>query len=286
MADTFSVLLRKSVDSFKGLFKPFLVLSLIIAVLQLPLRMVISDPQRMIGAGMEGLPMFILLIVIFGLISIIVSVISYSAMMIMAVRGETSVQKAFSEGLGLIWPLIVIGFWTMVRTYVWIGLLLLLGLGGMTVMQQGEPSTLVSLLMGLTLLVTIGLSFALGPVYIPAPFIYVKARGKMTPLQAVDACYGYANGYWGKIVGNMILLSLVLMPVSLAVGIVVGIVGAGSIVLSANGQGTQGMLGFGLITQLIQTLVGGVMQGFQMLFLSHLTDTIVAHPSKKAIAKA
>ncbi len=277
-AKSFITLLKEAIATVKKRYQPLLVGALIVAVVGIPLNL-FSPPMQEGATANPSLEQAGFMI-LFGLISFVVSIAINLAYFLIAVKGEKSLKKAIKQCPYLIIPLFKVMLWKFLRTYTWL-FLLLLPLLLIRVLMPSEAVVINAILsfIGL-LLIIVGIVCAilLGPRYSLATYIYLQEG--MAPKKAVDTSYKRTKGYWWKIVGNGFLLSglilLIILPIMLLAFLVL-VYGS-----MQDPTVSVGMIfmGTGLIAGPISTIVSMFIKAFQLIFWAHMTQTITAHPRK------
>ncbi len=127
------------------------------------------------------------------LIGFLLWVLSNAYFLVLAL-GTIDAQKAAKRVPGLFFPLLGVWIWMFLRSFAWI--------------------PFIGIIPGIIL----GPRFALAPV--------ILVQEKKGVMQSVSESYARTSGYWGKIVGNMIVMIICVVVASMLVGIVAGILGA------------------------------------------------------------
>lgn len=127
------------------------------------------------------------------LIGWIISMLAYAYYALVAVEGK-DVNGTFSRATRVMLPLFGLSLWTMLRTFIWIPVLGLI------------PAII------------------LGPRFVAGPLLFLTEGKGVTA--SVSESYRRTRGYWGKIVGNVIVAALVgglaLAVANMVLGILLG----------------------------------------------------------------
>lgn len=167
------------------------------------------------------------------LISFLLSVLAGAYYLVLAVHSEKDPQKAAGRLPKLYFPLLGISIWTFLRSFVWIPVLGII------------PAII------------------LGPRFVAAPLIHMQEKKGV--LASVSESYRRTNGYWGKIIGNMIVMCVCLAVVSIVVGIVASFFG----VISP------------WLTDWIVSVMSYVLMAYAVVFTVQLSLTVFANPLGK-----
>lgn len=128
------------------------------------------------------------------LISILIGVIASTYFAILALRGVSDPMQILRQTPGLIFPMIGLSIWVMLRTFIWIPFI------GIIPAIILAPRFLVS-------------------------SVYLVRDGKGIT-ESARLSYAATGGYWGKILGNSIALGVVFFVVMVVVSVIVGIIGS------------------------------------------------------------
>lgn len=171
---------------------------------------------------------------VIGLILLVVANIYY----LLLALGEKDPMKIAKRIPGLFLPVLGVWVWTFLRSFVWIPIV------------------------GWVVAIIIGPRFALSSV------ILVQERKGV--MESVRSSYARTNGYWGKIVGNLIVMALCVMLASIVVGIATSIIGSLSV----------------WTAQWLSSVAQYVFMAFATVFMVQLALTIMANPIRGAAAPA
>lgn len=153
------------------------------------------------------------------LLSMLIGLLAKSYFVVLAVKGMTDPGAAVQTTLAKIVPLIGLWLWLFIRTFIWIPII------------------------GVIIAIIIGPRFILSPLY-----LLEQGKGVM---ESTSTSMRHTSGYWGKIIGN-----------ALVVGIVAGICG---IILSKIVTGVLGMMIGGFVAAMIMQFVAGFMAVFMII---------------------
>jgi uncharacterized membrane protein YidH (DUF202 family) len=194
----------------------------------------------------------------------VVTLASYAYYLLVASRSANgNAMELGNECVRRTPSFIVLALWLMVRT---LSILVLIGTIIMPIGALMSSATLVGVA---TLCLLIGLIGVLiwGPRYLLAPaFWAIESKGIV---QSAKRSFEATRGYWGKVFGNVLLLSLLFFFV---IAIVSAVLGAAAFPFATSGQ---------LILSVLLGFVSQCYQGFLSIFLVLLAETIAANPIKK-----
>jgi hypothetical protein len=164
--------------------------------------------------------------------------------LLFGLKRSPDARVLFSQTAAKVIPLVGVWFWTILRSFMWIPVL--------------------GALFPPLLLVLIPAAFVLGLVYIPrlmlAPVILLE-QGKGVR-ESVALSMERSKGSWGKIVGNMLVVSLLLFAVGLVLGIATSRLVAVSPVF-------HGLLG---------AFISTILFAYKTTFYASLSQGILANP--------
>ena len=277
------MLLQKSFNEFWSSIR-FLAVVTIIAVLP---RWVFKGMSTMLPVRTEQVngftrtmvdfshvsPMLLAVTAVLGIVVTIVALLLHTAYWIVAVDGTKDLKKLWQAVCKNFFPIIGIIFWIVVRTYVWVAFAaIVFAILGFALPTLGG---IFPFLFVLSIVIAVVLFFIRGPRYVAAQYLYLRDHKDVRA--AIDASYVLTDGYWGKIVGNLLLFSLVLTAFGFIVGILLGIVfGISNLLL-------PGILAF--ILALVPLFIATLQQAFLIFFMKDLAETIEAHALAKAKRK-
>lgn len=164
------------------------------------------------------------------LIGIILAVFGHAYFLLLALSPTQDFMKILNGTPKLFFPLLGIWIWMFLRSFIWIPILGII------------PAVMY------------------GPRFMLAPVIMVKEKKKI--MESVSLSYARTEGYWGKIVGNVIVAALCIMLAAIVVAIVAGIIG---FIIPLAGLWLQSVARF-------------VFSAFMVAFIVQLAFTIMANP--------
>ncbi len=211
-------------------------------------------------------PLFFVLFFALQLLAIFVMVLFQMSFWVLAVRGG-GWRTALTGGLGILLPMIGLWLWILIRAYAWVALIgMLLIVIGVAANQPMLAALGVPLYVASAVLLII-----FGPRFIAAPYLYVS--GKSGVLESVQLSYAGTKGFWGKIVGNMLLFMLC----AAAVSFVGGMLGALFSIIALTGTGVStavtviSMAAFMILLSIVQWCV----VAFGVFFTKELSATVM-----------
>lgn len=162
------------------------------------------------------------------LVSFLVSVVGMAYFLLVALKPAQSPGVTLKETLPLVLPMVWLSVWAFLRSFAWVPF--------------------------------IGVIFAIVflPRFIAAPLYVVEQ--KKGAVEAVTLSMAATKFYWGKIVGNAIVMGVILAVVSVVLGMVVGLALGGSAAALVTAVVTQFLAGVGTV------------------FSVQLAKTVMAHP--------
>jgi len=191
--------------------------------------------QEVTGAQGEKLPgavasMYGTLLPVMGasmLLMWVVSLIASAYFLVLSLEEGLTFQTALQRAPGLIIPLFLLSLWVMIRSFIWIPFI-------------GIITAII-----------------LGPRFMLAPVLLAKEHKGV--LESASLSYAKTQGYWGKIVGNGIVASLLAMVAIMVIGIIVSILGASTAVL-------------------VMPMLNMLVTAFLTIFVVKLSQTVLANP--------
>jgi len=221
---------------------------------------VLSDQEadeRIAEIGLQALFQILpALIAVIGVL-ILVGFVYTLYFLIIVIRKKRDAGAILSDIPSLFFPLIGMSIWTFLRSFAWV---MILGV----ILSLFNPA--------------IGMFTALGGLilfflYIPRLFFanIILVQEKKGVFECVQLSYERTKGFWCKIVGNFIVLMLVTLAISLAVGIPLVIL---LIVGAIGGAGMWFMFAWGWMMAILQYIVWAYSTIFSVL----LSDTIRDNP--------
>jgi len=184
--------------------------------------------NQMLGGMAKMLPGIVMSVVVM----IAIGLVTSAYFSILVIKEMDDPMAILSKTPGLILPLFGLGLWIMLRTFIWIPIIGII------------PAII------------------LGPRFI-ASSVYLVRDGKGV-FESARLSYDATAGYWGKIVGNMIVMGIAMIIVSLVAGIATSMLGfASALVALWAGQVVQQLL-----------------SAFAMFFGVRLALTVMKNPIK------
>ncbi|MDD3897218.1 MAG: hypothetical protein PHU04_05295 [Candidatus Peribacteraceae bacterium] len=127
------------------------------------------------------------------LLMCVISLIASAYFLLIALNEKVTFQEALAGAPRLIIPLFLLSLWIFLRTFMWIPFI------------------------GIITVIILGPRFALSPVLL--------VRDHKGVLESAKLSYEKTKGFWGKILGNMIVVSIVLFIAQLLAGFVLSLLG-------------------------------------------------------------
>lgn len=284
----FGELLKRSITFVRTYIGPILSLTILILIPDLLTQLVVKlmvVPADTPGAIMEGgtvidgraygfSPLLSELLVAFSVIELLAAFtffVVYANIWVLSLAKEKALP-IFTKPLSKLLPLFGVHLWAHFRSFGW--LLILSYMFAKLGLRFKDMNN--ELLSGALAIMTIGCALAgiicsivFSPRFIAAPLLYLREKKGIR--ESVESSLRRTKGYWGKIVGNSLLLLLCVLPVSFVI-----------IILSRMQRGIIGLDGEQLVMILVlitliaicRTLIIGVMTGF----MKELAETVVQHP--------
>lgn len=160
-------------------------------------------------------------------IAAIVSIFAHAYFLLLALSPTQDAMAILKKTPQLFWRLLGLWIWMFIRSFAWIPLL------------------------GLVPAIIFGPRFVLAPV--------ILLQEKKGIMESVSLSYERTSGFWGKIVGNIIVAALCIMLAGIAAGIVSGIVGM--------------MIPF--VGMWLNAIVKEVLSAFMIVFVVQLAFTVM-----------
>lgn len=149
-----------------------------------------------------GLPLFL----VFSLLCL-----AFQPFVYLCASGERNAGVLFKRSFGLVLPFVGINFLRLFVSYMWIGFVIMLG-GVLLAVQDPDLGGPV---IGLGYLLFIVLAMVMMPRMLFAELIAVRERPGV--LSSLRLSRERTQGYWGKIVGNLLLASLLMFAANFIV---------------------------------------------------------------------
>ena len=185
------------------------------------------------------------------LVSILLGFLAHAYFSLVAVEGK-DVGSTLKRATAVMFPLIGVSIWSTIRSFVWVPVLTLV-----TVPFLGAPGLM---LVPVAIAAAIVLAVLFYPRFVAAPLIFLAERKGVT--DSVDESFRRTRGYWGKIVGNMIVAMIVFGIASMVVNLVLALLLSSIPAVLA------------VLTQVVSQLVMAV----STVFSVRLSHTILQHP--------
>lgn len=168
---------------------------------------------------------------VFLLLTVIISVIAGAYYLVLSTDPLATAQTAAAKTPQLFLPLLGVWVWSFVRSFVWVPI------------------------------IGVIIAIVLGPKLMLAPVILVRENASV--FDSVKLSLERSRGYWGKIVGNVLVLGLILWVAMLAVGVPLSLMADTSTAILA-----------------VSLIVGYIVSAYSMMFIVKLADTIIANPKQ------
>ncbi len=183
-----------------------------------------------VSAAMQGMMKSVVpSLGLFAILSMLISFLAYAYYAIVAVEGK-DLNASIGRAQKVILPLAGVSIWSFLRSFAWIPVI-------------GFIPAII-----------------LGPRFIAAPLIFLtEGKGVM---QSVSDSYSRTKGYWGKIIGNLIVAGILMVVVSAVLSVIFG-----AILMS-----TSSVMMF--VSQVISQLLMAVM----VVFIIRLSQTVLQNP--------
>jgi hypothetical protein len=232
-------------------------------------------------------PVFWVLGCIFAIVATAVQMIPSLYMLVIVLEHKSGVIASFKKACTFIIRSFIASIWIGLRSFVWIAII-----GSVLVMIgtvfKGQQLELVFIAIGsLLILAGVIIGLILMPRFAFAMVILVKEN--CSARACVRESYKRTDGYWGKIVGNSVLYSLMSFGIVILFVASLGVVGLIAGVLQHFGHQMLSMLlmiptGIVFFLALIAFIVFFSLLG--TVFNVELYETIHAHPIHRKMKKA
>ncbi len=279
---TFSQLLERSFAETKKLLKTFVLGALILLAIMIVARGIAAGLFALSDATFLKDDLAILIpVVLMGFVFTLISAFTQTLFnmfaIIVAVDRKNDLKAAIVKSCRYFWKLILGGIWIMLRSFVWIGLFALPFL-----IIGGNKENLGLILIGVLIAVA---AMVCGLYFLPRlAFINIIQLKEHTGVRkSGELSLKYTDGYWGKIVGNNLLMMLCVMLASSALAAVYALVFF-SLVFASDALGTIATVIIGISLGLA-AVVGafvyfcGLTLCMQM-YIVEIYETMKAHPIK------
>ena len=185
------------------------------------------------------------------LVSMLFGFLAHAYYSLVAVEGK-DMSATIGRATKVMLPLAGVSILSFLRTFVWLPLL---GL----ILVATNPLAFFWLL-PIIVIACVALGLLFGPRFIASSLIYL-AEGKGVSA-SVSESYRRTNGYWGKIVGNLLVMGLILFVASFVINMVLGIV------LSSVPPALM----------ILSQVVAQIFMAISTVFTVRLSHTILQHP--------
>lgn len=185
--------------------------------------------KKMVGPGMAMAKSLVPAIGLSILISILIGFLSNAYFALVAVEGK-DIAGTMNRIPKVILPLFGVALWSFLRTFAWIPFIGIIPL------------------------------IILGPRFVAAPLIYLtEGKGVMG---SVSSSYARTRGYWGKIIGNVIVAAIIVYVAIIVVNIVLGML----------------LLSMIPVMVVVKQVVMAALPAFLTVFAMRLARTVLANP--------
>jgi len=159
----------------------------------------------------------------------LISLIASAYFLLIALNENVTPQDALVRVPGLIIPLFLLSLWIFVRTFMWI--------------------PFIGIITGIIL----------GPRFILSPVLLVRDRKGV--IESAKLSYAKTSGFWGKILGNVIVAAILALVAQMVAGFILGLLG---------------MRLAGILLPVVQMLASA----FLLIFMVKLALTVEQNPQK------
>jgi len=280
---TFSQLIDSSYKITKPLLKTYIIGALALMIISLILRGIASGLFSVAELpGIENnlivLITTFLLGVVFAIVGTVFQILQTMYALIIAVDRTKDVKAGVRKTWKSLWKLVLGGMWLMVRSYSWISFF---GLPLIVIGLRGNYDML-TILGSLILLVGIGFGIYLFP---RLAFTNIVQLKDATGVRAsANLSIQRTQGYWGKILGNNILVGLCVGLLTLAIVAVCALIGFMMITIVESIPPVIALiigLPLGLALAIAAVIYFFAMTLFMRVYMVELYETIKANPRGK-----
>lgn len=201
----------------------------------------------------------LLLIVVAYVFSLYVLIVLYDE--------HTGWKSTLRKALALILPFLWLSIWIFIRSFIWIPLAILLG--GPIILSLLGATGVVSILLFFAVVAILFLFFYHLPRLQFGQVLLIKEGKKAR--QCVEESFLRTQGYWGKIVGNQLLLGICIMVCFL------GFSFASVLLFATLGSAFQGLVFIAFPVLFIFAIGVQYLQYVALAFQYELAQTIFAH---------
>ncbi len=277
---TFSEIVDRSFTLTKRLLKTYVLGALALIALSMAMRgiggglfaladvpMIHDNIVLMLTVGCIGLA--------FAIAGVLLQVLQTMYTCVIAVDRKKDVKAGVRKAWKYLWRLILGGIWTTIRSFVWIGIL---GIPFLAAGVSGRNTGLV--LIGILLFIA---GATCGVWFLPRlSFVNIIQLKEGSSVRAsAEASMKRTKGYWGKIVGNNLLMSLSVGLVTLAIvalGAMLGFALIGFFYATNMTLALIIAIPLGLIVAIAFVLYLFAISLFARIFQVELYETIKANP--------
>lgn len=217
--------------------------------------------EKLLERAIPEVPLVVSLIVGLVLLSYLINTWAQAVFLLFANRkAQGPLGDTWQQALKYVFPLIGLGIWVFLRSFVWVPILLII------------PFIALPPLLLILPLVAVGLALYFFP-RLNLAFVYL-VREEMGIRQSARAALDRSQGYWLKIVGNTIVWAIVaivlVMVLQMLIGFILGLLVGGF-------EASNAVLL--LVTQTIpQTVAGQLSMALWMYFITRLAVAIAENP--------
>lgn len=263
---TFSDLFSSSFKASKTLFWTYIrgILMLfsavfVLAVIEVVLLGLLERPAVMLSLGLK-ITIWTLLALFF-IVRIGCHFVLSLFPFILAIDRKKRAVEAIRRTLPFILRSLLLSLWIFLRSFVWVSIL-----GVLCIATQLQQLVLIGWLL---IIAGVATSIVLIPRFGFANILQI--RDNMSVLQSAEASFRKTKGYWWKIVGNGLLLSLMFFGILLGI-VLLGAATGGIIVLAYQSNHTAGVaIGIPLVLMWVCFLLGST-SFFGLLYSLFLVD--------------
>ncbi|MBP7114094.1 MAG: hypothetical protein KBA40_01435 [Candidatus Peribacteraceae bacterium] len=276
---TFSELVDRSYKAMQPLLKTYILGALLLIIVSLIFRG--------IGGGLIALAdhpavqenlVLVLTAVIIGFLCTIVSVIVQMAQniyaLVIAVDRTKNVKAGIRKTFQYLWRLLLGGIWIMLRSFGWISVF------GLPFFILGANGNNGMILIG-GIIVLVGIVCALYFLPMLAYTNIIQLKDGTGVRESAELSLKRTQGYWGKIVGNNLLVGLCIGLTTVAIVAVVALLGFMLLSMLQSLNTTMMIVigtPIGLIVGIAAMIYFFAITLFAQLFMVELYETIKAHP--------
>lgn len=147
---------------------------------------------------------------------------------LIAIRKQDDIQKGMTQALPVVFPVIGIIIWTFIRSFVWVPIIVAL-----LIVAVAHNSLVFVSVVSLTAAVAIlVLALIFSPRFAFSTVILIHERKSIR--DSVELSYKRTKGYWGKIMGNLIVVGIITVLLLIVFSIVAHIIGITGITFLSN----------------------------------------------------